>query len=195
MPQSTVYIILRLLIKNIISLHSLQFVKSELERLGIHGISIEPAEITTSGELTSFQYDRLRFVLEQAGVELFTDKKDALIQRIKGLIMEIVYNTKEAPVYNLSTYLSEKLQHDYTYMSNLFSDRLHTTIEKFYICHKIERAKELLVYEGMTLTEIAYKMHYSSVAHLSSQFKRVAGVTPSQYKRLHEDKKLPPEDC
>ena len=186
---------MRLLIKNIVSLRSLQVAQSELERLGIQGVIVEPAEVNTTGELSALQYDRLRFVLKQAGIELFVNKKDILVQRIKSLIMEIVYNTEEAPVYNLSTHLSEKLQHDYTYMSNLFSGQLQTTIEKFYICHKIERAKELLVYEGMTLTEIAYKMHYSSVAHLSSQFKKVTGFTPSQFKQQYGKRDLPPEDC
>jgi AraC-like DNA-binding protein len=186
---------LRLLIKNIISLRSLQIARSELERLGLHGVSVESTEINVAQELSALQYDRLRFVLEKAGIELFVNKKDVLVQKIKSIIMEIVYNTEEAPAYNLSTQLSEKLEHDYTYMSNLFSEMLKTTIEKFYICHKIERAKELLVYEEMTLTEIAEKMHYSSVAHLSSQFKKVTGLTPTQYKQQYENRDLPSEDC
>lgn len=189
------YIILRLFIKNIINFRNLQLARSELERLGLKGVSIESTEINVSQELSGLQYDRMRFVLEKSGIELFENKKDILVQRIKSIVMEIVYNTEEAPMYNLSTHLSEKLEHDYTYMSNLFSEILHTTIEKFYICHKIERAKELLVYDGMTLTEIADKMHYSSVAHLSNQFKKVTGLTPTQYKQQHEDRDLPPEDC
>jgi len=186
---------LRLLIKNIITLRSLQIARGELERLGLHGVSIEPTELIATDELSTLQYDRLRFVLEQVGIELFENKKDVLVERIKSIIMEIVYNAEEAPVYNLSTHLSEQLQHDYTYMSNLFSERLQITIEKYYICHKIERAKEFLAYEDMTVTEIAHRLHYSSVAHLSTQFKKVTGLTPSQFKHQHVNRDLPPENC
>jgi hypothetical protein len=169
------------------------FVRNELDRLGLHGVSVEINEITADEDLTPSQYGTLRLVLQQAGIGLFEDKKDILVQRIKSLIMEIIYHSEEPLVYNLSTYLNEKLQHDYTYMSNLFSDTQHITIERFYICHKIERVKELLLYERMTLTEIAYKMHYSSLAHLSGQFKKVTGLTTSQFKQQYGNHDLPPE--
>jgi AraC-like DNA-binding protein len=171
------------------------FARSELDRVGLNTVSIEPGEVNITGELSGAQYDNLLMVLQQAGIELFENKRDVLVQKIKSIIMEIVYNKAELPVYNLSTHLAEKLDHDYTYMSNLFSERLHITIEKFYICHKIERVKELLIYEGMTLTEIAHQMQYSSVAHLSSQFKKVTGQTPSQFRQQQENKDLPPENC
>lgn len=112
------------------------------------------------------------------------DKKSVLIQRIKNIIIELVHYTEEPLVVNFSVFLSEKLQHDYTYMANLFSEVQGTTIEKFIIAHKIERVKELLVYNELNLTEIAYQMHYSSVAHLSAQFKKVTGLTPSHFKKL-----------
>lgn len=187
--------ILKLFIKNIVSLGSLLFVRSELDRLGLHTVSIEIGEITIHEKLLPSQYHRLRLVLHEAGIELFEDKRDILAQRIKALITELVYRIEEPLRLNLSVYLTEKLHHDYTYMSNLFSATQHTTIERFYICHKIERAKELLLYEGMTLTEIAYKMHYSSLAHLSSQFKKVTGLTPSQFKLQYDKNDLPPENC
>ena len=187
--------VVKLLIKNIASFESLMFVRGELDRLGLHSISVEVNEILTGDDLTPFQYDKLRMVLQQAGIELFEDKKDILIQKIKQLILEIIYHSEEPLVHNLSTYLAEKLHHDYTYMSNLFSGTQHITIEKFYICHKIERVKEFLLYEKMTLTEIAYKMHYSSLAHLANQFKKVTGLTTSQFKDRNRRHDLPSEEC
>ena len=171
------------------------FVRSELDRLSLHGVSVEISEIRTDEELSPSQYITLRLVLREAGVELFVDRKDILVQGIKNVIMEVVYHNEEQLVHNLSTYLTEKLHHDYTYMSNLFSDTQHITIERFYICHKIERVKELLLYQKMTLTEIAYKMHYSSLAHLSNQFKKVTGLTTSQFKQQYTRRHLPPENC
>jgi hypothetical protein len=186
---------LKRFIKNITSFESLMFVRSELVRLSLHGVSVELNEIRTEGELTPSQYGTLRLLLRQAGVELFEDKKDILVQRIKNVITEIVYHSEEQLVHNLSTHLTEKLHHDYTYMSNLFSDKQHITIERFYICHKIERVKELLLYEGMTLTEIAHKMHYSSLAHLSNQFKKITGLTTSQFKQQSGKRDLRGENC
>lgn len=169
--------------------------RRELDRLSLSGVSVEINEIRTDDELTPSQYGTLRGVLQQAGVELFEAKKDILVQRIKNVIMEIVYHCEEPLVYNLSTHLSEQLHLDYTYMSNLFSDSQNVTIERFYICHKIERVKELLLYEGVTLTEIAHKLHYSSLAHLSNQFKKVTGLTTSQFKQQYARHDLPPENC
>lgn len=186
---------MKFFIKNRVNLDCLIFVRNELDKLGLQDVSVEINEINSAGELTSSQYEKLRLVLLQAGIELFEDKKDILVQKIKNLIMEIVYHSEEPLVHNLSTYLNEKLNHDYTYMSNLFSETQHITIEKFYICHKIERVKELLIYEKMTVTEIAYKMHYSSLAHLSSQFKKITGLTTSQFKQRYDKDDLSPENC
>jgi AraC-like DNA-binding protein len=171
------------------------FARKELDRLGMYDVSVEPGEITTRQELTSLQYSKLCLVLQQAGIEIFEDKKDILVQRIKNIITEIVYHREEALPYNLSTHLAERLDHDYTYMSNLFSETQHITIEKFYICHKIQRVKELILYEGMSLTDIAHKLHYSSLAHLSSQFKRVTGVTTSQFRQQYNGNDLPSDEC
>lgn len=186
---------MKFFIKNIADIGCLASVRNELGRLGLHTVSIDINEINTDEKLTPSQYNILLSVLQQAGIELFESKKDILVQKVKNLIMELIYHSEEPLVHNLSIYLSEKVQLDYTYISNLFSETQHTTIEKFYICHKIERVKELLLYEGMTLTEIAYKMHYSSLAHLSSQFKKVTGLTPSQFKQQFDKGDLPPENC
>ena len=112
------------------------------------------------------------------------DKKSILVEKIKTIIIELVHYTDEQIKINLSDYLSEKLNHNYTYLSNLFSEVKGTTIEKFYLAHKIEKVKELLVYDELNLTEIAWKLHYSSVAHLSNQFKKMTGLTPSHFKNL-----------
>jgi YesN/AraC family two-component response regulator len=172
-----------LFIKNTTTFESLMFVRNELNRLSLPGVSVEINEIRTDEKLTAAQYGALRGVLKQAGVEFFEDKKDILVQRIKNVIMDVVYHSEEQLVHNLSTHLTEELNHDYTYMSNLFSETQHVTIERFYIFHKIERVKELLLYEKMKLTEIAHVMHYSSLAHLSNQFKKVTGLTTSQFKQ------------
>jgi AraC-like DNA-binding protein len=170
------------------------FIRNELDRLGLHAIFVDIGEITLEQDLSFSQYAKLYQVLQQAGIELFEDKKDILIQKIKNVIMEVVYQREDPLVHNLSTHLAERLQHDYTYMSNLFSETQHITIEKFYICQKIERVKELLLHENMSLTDIAHKLHYSSVAHVSSQFKKVAGLTPSQFKQQHNKNDLPLEN-
>ncbi|HEV2481704.1 MAG TPA: helix-turn-helix domain-containing protein [Puia sp.] len=186
---------MKLFIKNITSLESLLFVRHELDRLSLTGVSVEINEIRTDDKLTPSQYGTLRGVLQQAGVELFEDKKDILVRKIKNVILEVVYHGEEPLVYNLSTHLSQKLNLDYTYMSNLFSVSQNMTIERFYIGHKIARVKELLLYEGITLTEIAHKMHYSSLAHLSNQFKKITGLTTSQFKQQYARHDLPPENC
>jgi AraC-like DNA-binding protein len=122
------------------------------------------------------------------------DKKAVLIERIKNAIIEMVYYKDELPRTNFSDYLSEKLKHDYTYLANLFSEVQGTTIEKFIISHKIERVKELIIYDELNLTEIAWNMHYSSVAHLSNQFRKITGLTPSHFKKLKDKRRKAIED-
>jgi AraC-like DNA-binding protein len=160
-------------------------VRAELERHGVQGVSVDFNEINAEAGLTLAQYETLQLILQQGNIQAFEHKKDILVQRIKNLITDIVYHSEEPLIHNLSTYLVEKLRHDYTYMSNLFSANQEMTIEKFYICHKIERVKELLLYDKMRLTDIAIRMHYSSLAHLSSQFKKVTGLTTSQFKQQY----------
>jgi YesN/AraC family two-component response regulator len=135
-------------------------------------------------ELSDEQRDILSTSLEKIGLELLEDKKNIMVEKIKTIIIELVHYNEDQIKTNLSDYLSEKLNHNYTYLSNLFSEIKGTTIEKYYLTNKIERVKELLVYDELNLTEIAWKMHYSSVAHLSNQFKKMTGLTPSHFKNL-----------
>jgi len=161
-------------------------VKAELEKLGLHYITVELGEVEVMENISEEQHDLFKAGLLKSGLELMDDKKSVLIQRIKNVIVELIHYSEEPLTINFSEYLSQKLDHNYTYLANLFSEVQGTTIEKFIIVHKIERVKELLVYNELNLTEIAYLMHYSSVAHLSAQFKKVTGLTPSHFKQLRE---------
>ena len=159
-------------------------VKSELEKLGLHHTRVELGETEIMEDLSGEQRNLLSTSLEKIGLELLDDKKHIMVERIKTMIIELVHYNDEQIKINLSDYLAEKLNHNYTYLSNLFSEVKGITIEKFYLQNKIERAKELLVYDELNLTEIAWKLHYSSVAHLSNQFKKMTGLTPSHFKNL-----------
>lgn len=169
-------------------------VKSELEKLGLHHIYVKIGEAKIIENISQEQIDQLDIALRKSGLELMVDKRSLLVEKIKNTIIELVHYTDEQIKVNLSDYLSEKLNHDYTYMANLFSEVKGTTIEKFYLLHKIEKVKELIVYNELNLTEIAYKMHYSSVAHLSNQFKKITGLTPSHFKKLKNKRRSTLED-
>lgn len=164
-------------------------VKDVLTRMGLHYSFVELGEADILESITPEQQEHFRTELLKFGLELMDDKKSVLIQKIKNVIIELVHFSEEPLIVNFSVYLSEKLNYDYTYLANLFSAVQGTTIEKFIIAHKIERVKELLVYNELNLTEIAYLMHYSSVAHLSTQFKKVTGLTPSHFKQLKEQRR------
>jgi AraC-like DNA-binding protein len=159
-------------------------VKSELEKLGLHYNSVELGEADIIEDITPEQLRRLQDVLKKTGLELMDDEKSIMVQKIKTVIIELVHYTDDEIKTNFSDYLSKKLNYNYTYLANLFSEVKGTTIEHFYLTHKIEKVKELLVYDELNLTEIAYKLHYSSVAHLSNQFKKMTGLTPSHFKNL-----------
>ena len=161
-------------------------VKAELEKLGLHYIVVELGEAEIMEDISAEQHDQFKEALLKSGLELLDDKKSVLIQKIKNVIVELIHYSEEPLAINFSDHLSQKLNHNYTYLANLFSEVQGTTIEQFIIAHKIERVKELLVYNELNLTEIAYLMHYSSVAHLSAQFKKVTGLTPSHFKQLRE---------
>ena len=161
-------------------------VKAELEKLGLHYIVVELGEAEIMEDISVEQHDQFKVALLKSGLELLDDKKSVLIQKIKNVIIELIHYSEEPLAINYSDHLSQKLNHNYTYLANLFSEVQGTTIEKFIIAHKIERVKELLVYNELNLTEIAYLMHYSSVAHLSAQFKKITGLTPSHFKQLRE---------
>jgi len=171
-------------------------VKAELERIGLHYTSVELGEADIQENISPEQYEQLNIALKKSGLELMDDKKSMLIEKIKTVIVELIHysdNDEELKI-NFSDYLSEKLQYNYTYLANLFSEVQGTTIEHYIIYHKIERVKELLVYDELTLTEIAYKLNYSSVAHLSNQFKKVTGLTASHFKKLRNKRRTSLED-
>jgi len=167
-----------------VSLRCKMIVKSELEKIHLQFTVVELGEVEITEELSSKQQEELKTSLLKSGLELLEDKKSMLIEKIKNIIVEMIHYSDEPPLLNFSTYLSEKLNYDYNYLSNLFSEVKGTTIEHFIISHKIERAKELLIYNELTLTEIAEKLHYSNVAHLSNQFKKVTGLTPTFFKKM-----------
>ncbi len=159
-------------------------VKSELEKLGLHSAYVKIGEAEIFEDIQPEQLDQLDFALRKSGLQLMDNKKSILVEKIKRAIIDLVHYTEEQIKVNLSDYLSEKLEYDYTYLANLFSEVKGITIEKFYLTHKIEKVKELIVYDELNLTEISYKMHYSSVSHLSNQFKKYTGLTPSHFKHL-----------
>jgi len=169
-------------------------VKDELTKLGLPYTVVDLGQAEVEGSISAEQHDKLRMALLKSGLELMDDKKSVLIEKIKSVIIELVHYSEEPLTINFSDYLSQKLHHDYTYLANLFSEVQGITIEKFIISHKIERVKELLVYDELSLTEIADMMHYSSVAHLSTQFKKVTGLTPSHFKKLKEKRRSMLED-
>jgi AraC-like DNA-binding protein len=182
---------LKLFIKYMVSVRCKMVVKEVLKELGLHFIVVELGEVDIMENLNSEQLGQVKVALLECGLELMDDKRAVLIEKIKKVIIEMVHYADERPKTNFSDYISEKLNHDYTYLSNLFSEVSGTTIEHYIIAHKIERVKELILYDELNLTEISYKMNYSSVAHLSNQFKKVTGLTPSHFKQLKDKKRNP----
>jgi AraC-like DNA-binding protein len=169
-------------------------VKAELQKLGLNFVDVKIGEANIIGDLSDEQLVQLDKALREAGLEIMDDKKSILVERIKAAIIELVHYSEEQIKMNLSDYLSEKVDYDYTYLANLFSEVKGTTIEKFYLAHKIEKVKEMLVYDELSLTEISYRMHYSSVAHLSNQFKKITGLTPTHFKMLKNKRRNTLED-
>jgi len=159
-------------------------VKQELTKLGLKFYSLELGEVHLDERISPEQWHELKRILHNSGLELMEDKNAILVEKIKNIIVEMIHYTDEIPQINFSDYLSEKLEMDYHILSELFSRTKGITIEHFIILHKIERVKELIMYDELNLTEISYKMHYSSVAHLSNQFKKITGLTPSFFKNL-----------
>lgn len=177
---------MKLYIKFMVSLRCKMLVKEELLKLGLHYVIVDLGVIEILEDITPSQRETLKKNLLKSGLELLDDKKSILIEKIKNAITEMVHYTDELPKTNYSDYISEKLNYDYTYLSNIFSEVKGITIQQFIIINKIERAKELLLYDELNLTEIAYKLHYSSVAHLSNQFKKITGLSPSYFKKLKQ---------
>lgn len=169
-------------------------VKEALKKLGLHFILVDLGEIDIMENISAEQREELKIALLDSGLELMDDKRAVLIEKIKNVIIEMVHHSDEIIKINFSDFLSEKLNHDYTYLANLFSEVQGTTIEQFIISHKIERIKELMIYGELNITQIAWKMNYSSVAHLSNQFKKVTGLSPSHFKQLKDKRRSPIEE-
>lgn len=167
-----------------VSLRCKMIVKEELKRLGLHDTALDLGLVEISEDITADQRQQLKENLSKSGLELLDDKKSILIDKIKTVIIEMIHYSDELPKTNYSEYISEKLKYDYTYLSNIFSEVKGTTIQHFIILHKIEKVKELLLYDQLNLSEIAYKLHYSSVSHLSNQFKKITGLSPSFFKKM-----------
>jgi AraC-like DNA-binding protein len=185
---------LKLYIKYMVSTRCKMAVKDALRELGLHFILVDLGEVDIMENISTGQRDQLKIALLDSGLELMDDKRAVLIEKIKNTIVEMVHHSDEIIKINFSEYLSEKLNHDYTYLANLFSEVQGTTIEQFIISHKVERIKELIIYDELNITEIAWKMNYSSVAHLSNQFKKVTGLSPSHFKQLKEKRRSPIEE-
>jgi AraC-like DNA-binding protein len=169
-----------------VSLRCILVVQQELVKQGIRYVSVDLGTVLISKLITQQQHDQLKENLLTSGLELLQDKKSILIEKIKNVIVEMVHHAEELPLVNYSDHISGKLGHDYTYLANIFSEMTGITIQQFIISHKIEKVKELLCYDELNLTEISYKMNYSSVAHLSNQFKKVTGLSPSFYKQTKQ---------
>jgi len=185
---------MKLFVKYMVSNRCKMAVKEELKKLGLHFIVVDLGEVEIMETITLEQRAKLKESLLDSGLELMDDKKAVLIEKIKNTVIEMVHHSDEMIKTNFSDYLSEKLNHDYTYLANLFSEVQGTTIEHFIINHKIERIKELIIYDELNITEIAWKMNYSSVAHLSNQFKKVTGLSPSHFKQLKDKRRSQIED-
>ena len=189
-------ITLKLFIKYMVSARCKMAVKEELKKLGLHFIVVDLGEVEIMENISASQREQLKIALLGIGLELMDDKKAVLIEKIKNVIIQMVHHADTDAIIkvNFSNFLSEKLNHDYTYLANLFSEVQGTTIEQFIISHKIERIKELIIYGELNITEIAWKMNYSSVAHLSNQFKKMTGLSPSHFKQLKDKRRSPIED-
>jgi AraC-like DNA-binding protein len=169
-------------------------VKEELKKLGLHFVVVDLGEVEIMEDMSASQQAMLKSGLFKSGLELMDDKRAVLIERVNNVITEMIHHSDDLPKVNYSDYISEKLDYDYTYLSNLFSEVKGITIQQFIIINKIEKAKELLLYDELSLTEISYKLHYSSVAHLSNQFKKITGLTPTHYKLMKDKRRTPIED-
>ena len=175
---------MKIYIKFMVSLRCKIIVQQELEKIGIPYLSVELGLVETKDQVSDQERNQLSLNLKRVGLEILEDKRSILIDKIKNVIIEMIHYADELPKINYSDYISDKLGYDYTYLSNMFSEVKGITIQQFIIIHKIERVKEMLLYEKLNLTEISYRLNYSSVSHLSNQFKKVTGLTPSYYKKL-----------
>ena len=175
---------MKLYIKHMVCSRCKMVVKDTLEANGIKTLAVELGEVETAADLTKEQLTNVNTALKRFGFEIIDDKKSKTIEKIKNAIVTLVHHSEQDVKTNLSTYISAQVHQDYNYLSNLFSEVEGTTIEKYFISQRIEKVKELLVYDELSLSEIAYQLGYSSVAYLSNQFKKTTGFTPSYFKTL-----------
>jgi AraC-like DNA-binding protein len=172
-----------------VSLRCKMMVKEELKKLGLHYVFVDLGVVEILEDITPQQKELLKINLLRSGLELLDDKKSILIEKIKNVIIDMIHYSDEVPKTNYSDYLSKKLNYDYTYLSNIFMEVKGITIQQFIIINKIEKVKELILYDELNLSEIANKLHYSSAAHLSSQFRKITGLSPSVFKKLKNNRK------
>ena len=185
---------MKLYVKYMVSQRCKMMVKEELKKLGrddimvivggIWYVVVDLGVIEILKDITAAQREQLKINLEKSGLELLDDKRSILVESIKNVIVEMIHYRDKEPSVNYSEFISKKLGYDYTYLANVFSEVKGITIQQFIILNKIEKVKELLLYDELSLTEISYRLHYSSVAHLSSQFKKITGLTPTYYKGI-----------
>lgn len=185
---------MKLYIKYMVSLRCKMIVIEELKKLGLQNVIVDLGMVEILENISPQQRLKLKENLKKSGLELLDDKKSILIEKIKNVIIEMIHYTDDQLTVNYSDYISEKTGYDYTYLANIFSEVKGITIQQFIIIHKIEKVKELLLYDELNLTEISYKLHYSSVAHLSNQFKKITGLTPTFYKQLKNKRRRNLED-
>jgi len=175
---------LKLYFKYMVSQRCKMLVASELDRLGLGHSLVELGFVSLHNEPSPEQLNELSLRLAASGLELLDDKRTILVERIKNIIIEMVHDAEELPKENYSSYISGKIGLDYTYLSNVFSEVKGITIQQFIIIHKIEKVKEMILYNQLSLKEIAYRLDYCSAAHLSNQFKKITGLSPSFFKRM-----------
>lgn len=180
-----------LFIKNMVCKRCIIVVQNELDKLGLKTKSVKLGEVILKDKPTSDEKRGLEEALGSMGFEVIDDKKSRVIEKIKNIIIDLVHHQQADIKTNLSDILADQLHHDYNYLSNLFSEIEGTTIEKYFIAQKIEKVKELLVYDELSLSQIAFRLNYSSVSYLSNQFKKVTGLSPSHFKQIKEDKRKP----